>query len=190
MSACPLARRERDDDPDTSGNPRVAETVDQFEWTLVRILQAPNLETADALLRTFAEAAEARAVGKWEQDYTRRLELSAKLSALMTFHGDIDEAARVATDLVALPCHRRMSQLWELVAFARYGLDRRRPEAVWPALLRALKTVELEIPTNEEWLANQESLRSVLSTIWDAMSQEQRQRHEPYTPRASPTPTP
>jgi hypothetical protein len=181
MKACRLMpERERDDDP--VGNARVGQTVQEYETTILHVMQAPDVGTARRLVRDFADSARGRAADPWERSHARRLELSAELSVLLRFHGRVEEAAALGAELVVLPCHRRMAQLWEMIVIAGYCRDQGRPDAAWPHLVRALRIVETEIPTNVDWLADRARFRNILAELWAAMSPETRDTLEPYAP--------
>lgn len=169
---------ERHDDP--VGSSRIDAVLERFEETLVDVMKAQDRNTASTLVRQFSTFARAHAVGDWELAFVRRLELSAEASILLRFDEDVPLATRIAAELVTLPCHRRMAQLWEVLVLAGYCRDLGHPAAVWPYLLKAVRIVEIEIPRNDCWLADRESIRRILIELWNAIDNEGRTSLVPY----------
>lgn len=169
---------ERPDDP--VGNPRISEILERFDQTLLEVMTAPDRVAASTLADQFSAFARTRAVENWEVAVVRRLELSCEVSMLLRFDDDVVSATRIASELVRLPCHRRMAQFWEILVLAGYCRDRGHPEAVWPSLLKAVSVVETEIPTNGRWLADRQNIRSILAELWNAIDDEDRAGLVPY----------
>ena len=173
------APREHPDDPED--NAHTDEIVAQYEGMFVRSFRTGSVERARLIIRHFTDTAMLHADDDRERVLVRRLSLSAELQMVTTFHGDVDEGAAVAGLLVALPCHTRLAQLWQVAAFAAHCCKQGRPGAAWPHLLRAVRVVESQIPTHERWIAGQEYFRGILRNVWESMSEAERSTSEPWS---------
>lgn len=160
---------ERIDDPLPTHE--VAEMGAEFERMLASVLHAGDLVHAKERIEDFVVWAHQIATSPFEVNYVRRLELSATLTAFCMFEGDVDEAALIAAELIRLPCHRRIAQVWEVVVFAGFCRKRGRPEVGWQPLLGAFELADRELPSDENWLARRAYFLGVLHSLWSSIGE-------------------
>jgi hypothetical protein len=170
--------REREDDP--IPNEYADRLLERYEQVLLDVLTASTEESAQNAIARFQEFAAAHVFEAREQALATRLILSAQLTMLQQFAAESEKVAAVAAALVALPCYRRMNQLNEMAIFARYVLERGRPELAWEPLTRAVKLVEEEISTHPVWLAEREDFRRILREVWESIPIALRSHLQPY----------
>jgi|GEM_PF-7113344 len=174
--------RERPDDP--IAGPHVHQIVSQYEASLARALRSNDVEHGRTIVRQFEEEAMLNTESEWEKNYVRCLALSADLFVLCNLDGDVREAAAVADQLVALPTHTRMAQLWQLAAFAGYCKKKDRAELAWPALLSAVRRVEIEIPDHHRWITHREYFYDIIDKLWSSIPEPERLKLEQHTTHA------